>query len=449
MTDAGDIRDGSAGGAMIPGPGLLRLLAVWLGLSLLAAAVPALVLPWQVFGLAALAATVISAAVIARTPALTVERQVLPSLPLGEWSDVGLRLESEAAYDLRLEVFDHYPTSAELEGQPASVTVPAASALELTYRLRPRRRGDVRFGRVEIWRRSALDLVRRRLRLGAPERVRVLPNFRPVLVQGLAGMEERVAQSGIHLQRRRGEGLEFQELRDYRDGDSMRQIDWKATARRSKLISRQYQDEQNQQIVLLLDCGRRMHAKEGDLTHFDHVLNAALLLSYVAIRQGDAVGVQAFAGQERWLPPTRGPGTLQRLLDALHDLQTSTESPDYLGAAMELMARQRRRALVLLLTNLRDEFAAELLPAIQVMRRRHLVLVASTRELALARLRDQPVTDHRSALAVSAAHLYLAARRGAHTQVRGAGAFILDVEPPDLPLALVARYLDIKRAGQL
>ncbi len=434
---------------MIPGQGLLRLLLAWLGLSLVAVAVPALFVPWLALGLALLVATAVDGVRIAGAPALRVERQVLPSLPLGEWSEVRLRLESEEERDLQLEVFDHYPTSAELEGQPVSVTVPAASALELVYRLRPRRRGNMRFGRVEIWRRSAFDLLRRRFRLGEPERIRVLPNFRPVLVQGLAGMEERVAQSGIHLQRRRGEGLEFQELRDYRDGDSMRQIDWKATARRSKLISRQYQDERNQQIILLLDCGRRMHAKEGDLTHFDHVLNAALLLSYVAVRQGDAVGVQAFAGQERWLPPTRGPGTLQRLLNAIHDLQTSTESPDYLGAAMELMARQRRRALVLLLTNLRDEFATELLPAIETMRRRHLVLVASTRELALARLRDQPVTDHRAALAVSAAHLYLAARRGAHTQVRGAGAFLLDVEPPDLPLALVARYLDIKRAGQL
>ncbi len=434
---------------MIPGQGLLRLLSAWLVLALLATAVPALVAPWQIFGLAVLLATAIAAILIARVPALTVKRHVLPSLPLGEWSQVRLRLASEEGRDLALEVFDHYPTSAELDGLPAQVTVPANHGLELVYRLRPRRRGDLRFDSVEIWRRSAFDLVRRRLRLGEAERIRVLPNFRPVLVQGLAGMEERVAQSGIHLQRRRGEGLEFQELRDYRDGDSLRQVDWKATARRGKLIARQYQDERNQQIVLLLDCGRRMHALEGDLTHFDHVLNAALLLSYVAVRQGDAVGVQAFAGQQRWLPPTRGPGTLQRLLDALHDLQTSTESPDYLAAAMELMARQRRRALVLLLTNLRDELTAELLPAIQVMRRRHLVLVASTRELALARLRDQPVTDHRAALAVSAAHLYLEARRGAHAAVRGAGAFILDVEPPELPLALVARYLDIKRAGQL
>lgn len=433
---------------MIPGQGLLRLLMAWFALSLVAAAVPMVVVPWLAIGLAILVAAVVAGRSASR-PALKVERRVATSLPLGEWSEVTWNLVSEESRDLHLEVFDHYPTSAELDGLPATLTVPAGGTIELTYRLRPRRRGDARFGRLEIWRRSTFDLIRRRHRLGEPEQVRVLPNFRRVLVQGLAGLEERVAQSGIHLQRRRGEGLEFQELRDYRDGDSERLIDWKATARRGKLIARQYQDERNQQVVLLLDCGRRMHASEGDLTHFDHVLNAALVLSYVAIRQGDAIGVQAFAGQERWLPPTRGPGTLHRVLDSLHDLQTSNEAPDYVDAAMQLMARQRRRALVLMLTNLRDEFANELLPAIRILRQRHLVLVASTRELALAQLQNQQVTDHRSALAVTAAGLYLSARDAAHLRVRNAGAFILDVEPPELPLALVARYLDIKRAGQL
>jgi uncharacterized protein (DUF58 family) len=305
------------------------------------------------------------------------------------------------------------------------------------------------FGTVEVWRGSTLDLLRRRHRIGAGEQVRVLPNFRPILVQGLAGLEQRIAESGMHLQRRRGEGLEFQELRDYRDGDGQRLVDWKATARRGKLISRQYQDERNQQIVLLLDCGRRMHAREGDLTHFDHVLNAALLLSYVAVRQGDAVGLQAFAGERRWLAPAHGVGAVNRMLDALHDLQTTNESPDYSAAAAGLMERLRRRALVLLLTNLRDEDAGELMPAVLALRRRHLVLVASLRELALGRLRDQPVSDHRSALEVTAAHHYLAARHQAHAAVRSAGALILDVEATSLPLALVARYLDIKRAGQL
>ncbi|MEM7356425.1 MAG: DUF58 domain-containing protein, partial [Acidobacteriota bacterium] len=381
-------------GGWTPGRGLLRLPLAWLGLAILAAALPLWRGPWLAGGLLLLAAVLAAAGELARAPALVGTRRVASQLPLGQWTEVHLRFESRAPRSLRFEVFDHHPGSSEATGLPREVTLTAGETVELTYRLRPRRRGDAEFQRIEIWRRSALDLLRRRHWLGTVQPVRVLPNFRPILVQGLAGMQGELAQLGMHLQRRRGEGLEFQELRDYRDGDSLRQVDWKATARRGKLIARQYQDERNQQLILLLDCGRRMHAQEDDLTHFDHVLNAALLLTYVAIRQGDAVGLQAFAGEERWLPPTRGAGALTRMLEALHDLQTSTESPDYPTAAARLMERQRRRALVLLLTNLRDEDAGELLPTIHTLRRRHLVLVASTRELALGALRDQEITGH-------------------------------------------------------
>lgn len=440
-----------------PGRGSLRLLLAWLALALAAAGWPDLfTVAWAVSG-GVLALALVAAIVELRgRPTIEIERLVPPNLPLGEWTDVRLDLRRpDASAERRsprgtYEIFDHYPTSAELDGLPIVVEVPSdEETVRLTYRLRPRRRGEARFGTIEVWRRSTFDLLRRRHALGEAESVRVLPNFRPILLQGLAGLEERMARLGVHLQRRRGEGLEFQELRDYRPGDTMRQVDWKATARRGQLVSRQYQDERNQQVMLLLDCGRRLHAREGDLAHFDHVLDAALLLAWVASRQGDAVGFQTFGGVERFLPPVRGAYAVERLVDALFDLQASLESPDYPAAAARLMERQRRRALVLLVTNLRDEDEDELVPTLRLLRRRHLVLVASLRELALGRLRDQAVESFDAALEVAAAHRYLEARRRTHEAARSAGAFVLDVEPPDLPWSLVARYLDIKRAGQL
>lgn len=437
-----------------PGPTLLRGLLLWLALGLLALAVPSVLVAWQGLGWLLAFATITAAAQLLLAAPVQVDRSVAVSLPLGEWSPVELRLRVPASAWWRrvprLELFDHHPEHAESRGLPW-VARPRGDTYEvsLAYQLRPRRRGIAAFGVVEVWRSSYLDWFRRRHLLGAPETVRVLPNFRPILSEGLAGIEERMASLGFHLQRRRGEGLEFQELRDYREGDTLRQVDWKATARRGRLVARQFQDERNQQVVLLLDCGRRMHAEEGDLTHFDHVLDASLLLGFVAHRQGDAIGMQAFAGEERWLPPMRGAGSVVRLLDAIYDLQTTGASPDYSAAAARLMERQSRRALVLLLTNLRDEDADDLMPAVQMLRRRHLVVVASTRELALAALRDQPVLGHRQALEVTAAHHYLQARTAAHQRIRSTGAFVLDVEPPVLPHALVARYLEIKRAGQL
>ncbi|MEM8932638.1 MAG: DUF58 domain-containing protein [Acidobacteriota bacterium] len=470
MNETAESTGGRAGGFLgwswTPGRGLVRLVLAWTALSAVAVAWPAARGAWRIGGGLVILAVLFALWELRRRPKLVVQRQALPNWPLGEWTEVHLDLSIDPAARRRarpigVDLFDHYPVSAELEGLPQTVEIARTPSVEsatpgttsetlrVTYRLRPRRRGEVRFAEVEVWHRSTFDLLRRRHAFGSSEIVRVLPNFRPILLQGLAGLEENMARQGVHLQRRRGEGLEFQELRDFRPGDTLRQVDWKATARRGQLISRQYQDERNQQVVLMLDCGRRLHAREGDLTHFDHVLDASLLLSWVAARQGDAVGFQAFAGDRRWLPPTRGAFAVERVVDALYDLQTSLESPDYQAAAARLLERQRRRALVLLITNLRDEDEDDLLPMLHLLRRRHLVLVASLRERALGAMRDQPVRGFDAALAGAAAPHYVAARRRTHDAVRAGWAFVLAVEPQVLPWSLVARYLDIKRAGLL
>jgi uncharacterized protein (DUF58 family) len=139
---------------------------------------------------------------------------------------------------------------------------------------------------------------------------RVFPNFARIAHYTLLATDNRLSQIGILQRRRRGEGMEFQQLRDYRQDDAPRQIDWKASARVGRLISRDYQDERDQQIVFLLDCSARMRARDGDLSHFDHTLNALLLLAYVALRQGDAVGLATFGHPgPRVLPPRKSVAT--------------------------------------------------------------------------------------------------------------------------------------------
>ncbi len=214
-----------------------------------------------------------------------------------------------------------------------------------------------------------------------------LPEFRTAretrLDRRFRSRQPRVV--GAHLKRRRGEGTEFQQLREYRTGDSLRQIDWKASRRALKLISRDYQDERNQQVMLMLDTGRRMLARDGALTHFDHVLNAALMVSYIALRQGDAVGLLAAGGESRFVAAKRGLGMVDSLLNSVFDLNARPVATDYLEAAMALGARQSRRALVLLITNARDEDIEDLVAAVRQLQRRHLVCVASLREEVLDR----------------------------------------------------------------
>jgi len=254
---------------------------------------------------------------------------------------------------------------------------------------------------------------------------------------------------GIHARRRRGTGVDFHQLREYREGDSLRQIDWKATARMQKFISRDYQEERNQDLIFLLDCGHRMRARHGDLSHFDHSLNAILLLTRVALRHGDAVGVATFGGNDTWVPPRRGSGAMRDILDALFDLYPSGDTPDYAQTAAGLLARHRKRALAIVVTNFRDEDSVELLPALKMLQRRHLVLLASLREQALDDALNGDVEDFDKALRVAAVHDYLGQRRDILERVRAEGVLGLDTAPRPLSASLVNRYLQIKQAGVL
>jgi uncharacterized protein (DUF58 family) len=382
-------------------------------------------------------------------PAIAVDRQVPDSLALGVWTEVLLRLQPERPLSLRLEVFDHAPPAAEVEGMPVLAQLQRGQGVEISYRLRALRRGDHPFGRVELLAISPLGIWRRRRWAGEAKPVRVLPNFEPVARYALLALADRLGQMGIRFQRRRGEGLEFRELREYRQGDSLRQIDWKATARWQKAISRQYEEERNQQIVLLLDCGRRLRAQDDDLSHFDHCLNAALLLAWVALRQGDLVGLATMGGIDRHLLAQKGRGGLAALVGAVYDLEPTLEPADYQAAAAALLARQRRRALVVVLTNLRDEDVDELQPALKLLCARHLVLLASLKEQSLREVLHTEPQSLDQALEIATTHGYLANRRQAHEKIKGQGAQILDVEPDRLAIEVVNRYLEIKRGGQL
>lgn len=427
---------------------------LWLAFALLLGAIaasvwPALVSVW----LAAVALTVLLAAVDAiaalRIRAPAAKRLVPGSLALGVRHEVALRFVNAVDAALTLDVHDHSPAGAETEALPQRVTVPAGGWAEVRYVLRPVARGDLAFGHVEARLASRAGLWQVRRMLGESSITRVYPNFAALTKFALLATDNRLSQLGILQRRRRGEGLDFHQLRDYREGDTPRQVDWKATARMGKLVSREYQDERDQQVVLLIDCGRRMAAQDAALSHFDYVLNAALLLAYVSVRQGDAVGFLTMSGAERWFAPRKSAATVSAILNRVYDLRPTLHTTDYYGAAVGLMKRLRKRALVVLLSNLRDEDDDTLAPALKLLQSRHLVLFASLREGILSRALAARVTDFERALTHAAAADYLQKRELAFRRLERGGAVCLDVEPDQLPVALVNRYIDIKRSGRL
>jgi uncharacterized protein (DUF58 family) len=229
----------------------------------------------------------------------------------------------------------------------------------------------------------------------------------------------------------------------------MRSIDWKATARMNRPITREYQEERDQQVVFLLDTGRRMQARDELTTHFDHALNAVLTLGFLAQKQGDAVGLMSFGGDARWLAPAKGRTGLDRLLAGVYDLHPSEMAPDYTQAATDLLNRLSKRAFVVVITNLRDEDDTALRTACELISTKHLVMCASLREKVMDSARDAEVQNLADALRYSATVHYLQQRKEAIRRLGIRADRLIDITPERLSLTLVNRYLDIKESGQL
>jgi uncharacterized protein (DUF58 family) len=402
------------------------------------------------------------------------EREVAESIAVGTWTEIVLVLRPKDSQRLDLELFDKPPPSCELKEMPASLVLPGTKSkgpstgikrARVRYRIRANVRGAHQFEPCDVRISGPLGLFNRQVEAGPTQAFRVLPNFKAVSRYALMATADRVGELGIRKVRRRGSGMEFSHLRDYRQGDLSRQIDWKASARRQKLISREYEDERNQHIVFMLDCGRRMRAREGRpesapanqpaeqpanrLAHFDHCLNATLLLSHVALRQGDSIALSTFGGHEQWVPRQKGPAGLNAVLERVYDLEATTAPSDYSAAARRLATVQRRRALVIVLTNLYDQDNSELLEAVSLLRQRHVVLVASLREAVTEETITEPIYALDDALRVAAGHNYLQHREKTHRELQSRGVMMLDVVPGELSVQLVNRYLAIKRAGML
>ena len=388
---------------------------------------------------------------------LLVHRQALPfvqrvaqsTLALGEWSPIEIRLHWPGSVPAQAWVFDHYPTHFAHEGLPGKILTHNKNSFALHYRVRPLLRGNHAFACIELRAASPWRAWLRQTRHGEPQEVRVYPNFAPLARHALRAVDYRNARFGLQHRRRRGQGLDFAQLREYREGDSMRQIDWKATTRMGKMISREYQDERDHRIILLIDCGRSMGARDGDLSHFDHALDTVLMLAYVALSHGDRVGMMTLGGPDRYLPVQHSASTVSHILREIYDLQPSLQVSDFERAAQQLMARDRKRALVVLFTNLRDEDDQGLVTATRLLGKRHLVLVASLRESALDRVQAEAVCTSNDAATLSAAVAYARRREATFRRLRAEGILCLDTAPDELAIETVNRYLADKAASLL
>ena len=403
---------------------LLIVLAAWTLVGLAAAVSTVAAAIWGVLGAVIAGVALGDWWLLRRVPDPEVARSMGRTLPLGVWTPVTLTLHNRARQWISLEVHDLHPAEMSVQGLPQSMRIGMGQRGRIRYRLRPPRRGDFPIAGCAISLHSPLGLWAQGRSLPPAVTLRVFPNFAEISRYTLLAASDQLSQLGLRRLQRRGTGAEFHQLREY-------------------------QDERDQRLLFLLDCGRRMRHRDGDRGHLDEALNALLLLAYVAVRQGDAVGLMTYGGPRRWLAPRKDPDTVRHLLQQIYDVQPSLEASDPLGAAKELMQSVSRRALVVIITNSRDEDQEGLEQAARLLRRRHLVVIADLRESVLDQALETQVEDLRGALRFHAVQGWLEARGSHQERLRHIGVHALDLLPAQLPITLVNRYFDIKRAGAL
>ncbi len=404
---------------------------------------------WKLLTVLFLLVATVDLALVLRRPQPETRRIVSHTLPLGVWSQVSLKLFHRGKKPVFIKVHDFHPASMKVRDQPRETILAPDTEVELPYRVQPVERGLFQFLPTHILVKSPLGLWWRSCRSGEASEVRVYPNFQAVAGYALLATNQRLTQIGIHRRQRRGEGREFHQMREFVQGDSMRQIDWKASSRMRKLISREFEDARDQQVVFLLDCGQTMRSQDGDLSHFDHALNAVLLMTHVALRHGDAVGLMTFSGDHRWLSARKGKAQMNLILNKTFDIQPSLHTSDFINVARNALVNLKKRSLIILVTNIRDEDGGDLADALKMLKKKHLVLLTSMRERVLHDVADGPLVKFEDSLRVAATHAYLSKRRDVYNQLQARGVYCVDTIPEHLPISMINSYLDIKSQGVL
>ncbi|QDU91580.1 hypothetical protein Pla175_50100 [Pirellulimonas nuda] len=403
------------------------------------------------------------------------ERRVGLIASLGKHHPVTLTLSNSSATGRPVWVCDGAESDLNADPSRFTVVLPPLSRSVLRYQLRPARRGKFLIEAVYLRGLSRWGLWQRQLRLPCQSRVDVYPDLKQLGEYALLARTNRLSLMGVRRTRRIGQDNEFERLRDYTPDDNYRHIDWRSTARRNKLTVKDFQSSQSQRIIFLVDCGRMMTGEAAGVSLLDHALNAALLLSFVALRQGDHVGLVCFSDRiHSFIPPKGGREQMNRLLHAAYDRFPAMVESRYDEAFSHVARHVRKRAMVVLITNLIDDVNADQVEArLANLSGRHLPLAVLLRDRSVFSAveavepaleaagagRDTPLRPGELSAAglledgplfrAAAAADVLLWRRRQIARLESSGVLMVDAFPEDLTAPLVNRYLEVKARNLL
>lgn len=387
----------------------------------------------------------------ARPSSFLPRRSLETVLSLGVANQVGLEVEYRGGHRTRIVLRDEPPPEFAVADRRLRAAINAGETLTLQYTVVPPRRGVFGFGAIHLRYRGRLGLAVRQARFDAAQDVKVYPDVQAVSRFEALARVGRLRDLGLKFSRLRGTGTNFESVREYVPGDEFRWINWKATARRGKPQSNEYQIEQTQNVFILLDLGRMMVTRCGNLARIDHAINAALMLAHVAADKGDRVGAIAF-GREiaGYLAPGKGRAQTARLIDFLYPLQPEMVESDYARAFRFFAAKNHKRSLVCVFTDLIDEEISGLLLAhLAALAPAHIPVCITLRDPLLDRAARAAIEEPRTVYTKAVAEQVLADRAKARRFLERRGVIAIDVPPEELTVAVVNKYVDLKERGRI
>jgi uncharacterized protein (DUF58 family) len=432
---------------IIPGRSLLLALLAPLLLSLVAIAEPATVVPMLIAD-GVIVALALADLLFVRHAGVDVTREMPETLSLARQVTVTLEVRNRLRRRIKLQINEGLFEHAEAEGLPVQMDIGPGVVRQATYRLRSLQRGTQVLGEHYVRYSSPAGFWTRQVKIPAETKLRVFPDVQAVRHYEMLARQDRDHRTS-RLVRMRGGDTEFERLRDYLPDDEFRRVDWRSTARRRKLTVREFQLEKNQNIVFLVDCGRMMTATWDDLTALDYALNAVLMLSHVAIRRGDQVGLIAFDEKvTRLIKPSAGISASNRIVQGTFDLFPKMVESDYEAAFRTLKLHVKKRTLVVFISHAIDEVTSR---RIQMLTRdllpQHLPLCALLKDREVEARASTVAREEEDVCVQAAAAEMLLWRDRLHREMQRAGVLVLDVLHHQLTGSLVSRYLEVKARG--
>jgi uncharacterized protein (DUF58 family) len=382
---------------------------------------------------------------------LVLERRHPPVIEVGHEGPITWVVRSDARRRLRVRVADELAPSLQPSARRFDLVVPGGDAVRTSARLEPSRRGRFELDVLTVRIEGRLGLGARQRSVPLQTVLRVHPAFPSRDEAEIRIRRARILEIGLRSARGLGGGTEFEQLREYGPDDEFRRIDWTATARAGKPIVRTYRAERNQSVLVMLDNGRIMAGRVDGVPRVEHGMDAAMMLTAVATRLGDRCGLVAFDRTVRAVvPPARHHDQVGRVSEALYRLEPELAESDYTGAFAEVVARYRRRAMLVVLTDLNEQAVADsVLPALPLVTRTHLVVVAAVQDPQILEWASERPADAESTYRQVAAVQALADRHRTTARLRAMGATVVDAAPGRLGVDVTDAYLLAKSTGRL